>query len=468
MKATYKSAIFAIILLITFFSAVDVAARTAAEIFEKASRSVVVVRIYDEKGKAIGLGSGVVLPSGDVATNFHVVEKATGIKVHQGGKDYDAVLRYSDRDRDVCSLSVAGMKTPTVTMGNTKKLKVGSRVYAIGTPKGLELTLSEGIISGLRSVEGGQYLQITAPISPGSSGGGLFDEEGRLIGLTTFYMAEGQQLNFAVPVEWIGELPRQHRKRMGVAEPRIDRFSKAMVLAKKEDWVGLKNHSIRWTTATPLDADAWYFLGDAYCELEQYAEAIEAYQQALRIKPEDAMVWTNLGLAYADSGQIANAIKAYQQALRLNPEWAVAWRSLGGAYRESGQLSKAIEAYQRALRSSPEWAGAWRSLGAAYIESDQFSKAIEACQQSVRLNPEYAAAWQCLGFAYRRSGQFSKAIEAYQQALRIKPEDATLWYLLGSVYNKSGQKEQVMQIYRRLKTLDPAEAEEFFNNVVLP
>ncbi len=434
MKATRERMILAVMLLTTFFSAVNVGAKTAAEVFQRVSSSVVVVHVYDEKGRAIGLGSGVVLPGGDVATNYHVVEKATTIKVFQGGKDYDALLRYSDRDRDVCSLSVPGMKAQSVTMGSTRSLKVGSRVYAIGTPQGLERTLSEGIVSSLRPVEGGQYLQITAPISPGSSGGGLFDEEGRLIGLTTFYLTEGQQLNFAVPVEWIGELPTRHKTDVKTAETSVDWLNKARALEEKRDWAGLINHAIERTKVFPRDAVAWYVLGYAYVKSGQFAKGAEAYQQALRMNPEFAEAWNNLGYAYHESGQFGKAIEACQQALGIKPEFAEAWNNLGRAYGASGQLAKAIEAYQQALG----------------------------------IKPEDAETWYNLGCGYGVSGQFAESIEAYQQALGINPEFAEAWYGLGVSYALSGQRGQVMEVYKRLKNLDPAVAEKFFNNVVLP
>ena len=81
---------------------------------------------------------------GDVVTNCHVIKGANKIKVRIGGKEHSATLRYSDWDRDVCSLSVAGLSAQAVVVGNTKTHKVGAKVYAIGAPKGLELTrLSE-------------------------------------------------------------------------------------------------------------------------------------------------------------------------------------------------------------------------------------------------------------------------------------------------------------------------------------
>jgi S1-C subfamily serine protease len=93
---------------------------------------------------------------------------------------------------------------------------VGERVYAIGAPEGLELTISEGLVSGLREYENVRVIQTSAAISHGSSGGGLFDVNGRLIGITTFSLKEGQNLNFALPGEWIQALlhtqPQQIRR----------------------------------------------------------------------------------------------------------------------------------------------------------------------------------------------------------------------------------------------------------------
>ncbi len=429
-----RSIIVALVPFLSFLFSANAIAMTAAEVFEKTSNSVVVVKIQDEKGNDIALGSGVVLPGGDVASNCHVIEKAVGITVYQGKKGYHAVPHYIDYDRDVCSLSVPDMKAPTISIGSTKTLKVGSRVYAIGTPQGLTLTLSEGIISSLRPVDGGQYLQITAPISPGSSGGGLFDEEGRLVGLTTFYLADGQQLNFAVPVEWISELSNRHKKDSKTAETSVEWIDKAIALQEKKDWRKLIDHALKRIKALPRSAVAWYTLGLAYDELGQHAKEIEAYQQVLRINPEYATAWNNLGVAYGELGQHAKEIEAYQQALRINPEDAMAWRNLGKVYHKSGQNDKSIDAFQQALRIDPEYADTWFNLGIAYYHSDQPTKAIEAYQQALRINPEYADAWFNLGIAY----------------------------------HVLGQTGQVNEIYKRLKAIDPKEADEFFNKFILP
>lgn len=431
MRTSFRHATLATVLIFAAFTA---HAKTASEIYEQAAKSTVVVGNIDDKGKIHSMGSGVVLPDGNVVTNCHVVKGASRLKVRIGDKEHPATLRYSDWDRDVCSLSIAGLSAPAVVVGNTKTLKVGAKVYAIGAPKGLELTLSDGIVSSLREVDGGHYIQTTAAISPGSSGGGLFDENGALVGLTTFYLAEGQSLNFAVPVEWVKELAKRSTKTLIVSQPVTQWLNKAFELENRKDWPALLEHSRRWTKA----------------------------------QPGSGMAWNNLGVAYSKVGQSAKGIEAWQQALRINPEQAEAWYNLGIAYSKAGQSAKAIEAWQQALRIDPEDAKAWNNLGHAYSRVGQSAKAIEASQQALRINPEDAKAWLNLGNGYGMTGQTSKAIEAIQQALRINPEYAGAWYSLGIVYSLSGQRGKVMEVYKRLKTLDPEQAENFFKTAVIP
>lgn len=501
MRTSFRNATLVTILHLV---AITAHSKTASQIYELASKSTVVVENFDEAGKAKSFGSGVVFADGNVATNCHVVKGASSLKVRIGTKRLSATLRYSDWDRDVCSLSVAGLDAPAIVIGNSKSLKVGAKVYAIGAPKGLELTLSDGIISSLRVVDGSQYIQTTAAISRGSSGGGLFDENGALVGLTTFYLAEGQNLNFAVPVEWVKELTQRSTKASVASgvQPITQWLNKAIELETRKDWPAAIEHSHRWTKAQPGSSSAWFRLGIAYDNVGQTAKAIEAFQQALRIKPgdtdgwnilgiaygktgqsvkaiealqralslqpRDAAAWNNLGIAYDKAGQSAKAIEAFQQALRIMPEYADAWLVLGITYGKAGQTANAIEAYEQALRIKPENATAWFLLGVAYGKASQTAKAIEAYEQALRIEPENASAWNNLGVIYSDAGQSAKAVDAYQQALRIKSDSASAWYNLGVTYGNSGQRGKVLEVYKRLKSLDPVKADVFFNKFVMP
>lgn len=177
---------------------------TPEEIFAAVSPSIVKIVAPDGSGGG-AQGSGVVTGGGVVITNCHVVANAPEILVKQGNQTYSAGVRIADRDLDLCSLSVAGLTAPPVTM-STFDAKVGQRVYAIGAPQGLELTLSEGLISALRETNNGAIIQTSAAVSPGSSGGGLFNTSAQLVGIVTFQAKSGQNLNFALPAAWISEM----------------------------------------------------------------------------------------------------------------------------------------------------------------------------------------------------------------------------------------------------------------------
>ncbi len=178
---------------------------TPQELFRHVSPSVFAVDILDLHDTLVGRGSAVAVASNRVVTNRHVLDAGFVYKVRQGGESWRASVIWVDADHDLAVLKADGLNAPSVPLRLLPAITVGERVYAIGTPEGLEQSLSEGIVSGLRDYEDGTVIQTSAPISPGSSGGGLFDIQGRLVGITTFGLVEGQNLNFALPSQWVQE-----------------------------------------------------------------------------------------------------------------------------------------------------------------------------------------------------------------------------------------------------------------------
>lgn len=188
-------------------------AMTAEQVYAKVSPSVWRVTTYDVDNLPMGQGSGVVVGATEVVTNCHVLAKAKRVAVRREKESLDAKLTLWDVKRDLCQLTVTGLKAPAVALGDASRIVVGQNVFAIGNPKGLDLTMSAGLVSSLRRNDAGQLvlIQTSAAISSGSSGGGLFDDEGRLIGLTTLQATgDAQNLNFAIPVDWVRELPQRH------------------------------------------------------------------------------------------------------------------------------------------------------------------------------------------------------------------------------------------------------------------
>jgi len=295
-------------------------ALTPDQVFDKVKDSIVVVKTLDAQGKVKGQGSGVLLPSGKIATNCHVVEGGDSFLVGRGKELVRATLYAEDADKDICLLDAKGITGKPAQLGKAAGLKVGDPVYAVGAPQGLELSLSDGIVAQLR---GGPppLIQTTAAISPGSSGGGLFDGEGRLVGLTTLYVEGGQNLNFAMPVEWIGEV-KLGRKTVVEGRSQTEWSKGVVALEEMKDWQGLLDWCLKWTKSDPNNAYVWYNLGAAYGYLKRHNDAIEAYRQSIRINPEDAEAWYMLGCVYLFSGNRAAALEVVQKLRRLDPEKA--------------------------------------------------------------------------------------------------------------------------------------------------
>src|SRR2546426_4540364 len=153
-----------------------------------------------------GLGSGFLVNSnGTVVTNHHVIARAKEITIKlTNGETYRRVYLLSqDETRDIAILRIEASDVPTLKLGNSNQTKVGEEVLLIGAPRGLDQTVSNGIISGIRILDDGtKVIQTTAPASPGSSGGPLLDRLGNVIGILTFSVVAGQNLNFAIPINY--------------------------------------------------------------------------------------------------------------------------------------------------------------------------------------------------------------------------------------------------------------------------
>lgn len=168
------------------------------QVFEKAGGAVYVVTT----GKA--QGSAVAISEWELLTNCHVVGSATTVILERDGVRIPATVVSANADADRCVLRTGGATGPLpkwVRVRPYADIKIGERVFSIGAPQGFELSLGEGIVSSKRSKDGERLLQTSAPISKGSSGGGLFDAQGNLVGITTFIIRDAQNLNFAIAAE---------------------------------------------------------------------------------------------------------------------------------------------------------------------------------------------------------------------------------------------------------------------------
>lgn len=191
---------------------------TAQEIARRARNSTVYLRTLNAKGDAVGSGSGFFVAPSIIATNFHVIDGSSSIFVRVVEQEkwyYVESIVATDKSHDLVLLKVSGIDVPVLTLANSDSVEIGESVYAMGNPQGWEGTFSEGIISNIRGKNSNKWIQITAPISPGSSGGAILNRSGEVIGIATLaYFSidpkskvnRSQNINFAVPSNYLKEL----------------------------------------------------------------------------------------------------------------------------------------------------------------------------------------------------------------------------------------------------------------------
>ena len=153
-----------------------------------------------------GFGSGFIVKSdGVIVTNNHVIADATevAIKLPSGEMYRNVSLLKSDSVNDLAFLKIEAVDLPAIPLGNSNDVKVGDEVLLVGTPKGLEQTVSNGLISGIRIEDGTRVLQTSAAASPGSSGGPLLNQKGEVIGVMSFKVVNGDDLNFTIPINYV-------------------------------------------------------------------------------------------------------------------------------------------------------------------------------------------------------------------------------------------------------------------------
>ena len=380
-------------------------------IVKRIEPSAVIILTYDKEGKALGQGSGFFYSKdGDVITNRHVLLGASRAEVKTAeGKVYPVTqIVAEDKEGDLIRASVDIPRKAVRSLSVSDSLpETGEKVIVIGSPLGLERTVTDGIVSAVREIPGfGEIIQITAPISQGSSGSPVVNMKGEVIGVATFLMIEGQSLNFAIPGERVVRLA-----------PGKGRTLAEWKAGKAEEWLA--------------SAEGLYFTGLTFIWTEDYE----------------------------------NALPYFEKAVKKNSRYAEAYFQVGYCRAELGHYREAIDAFKQAIRIKPDYAEAHYNLGVAYGNPERWGEAIEAFKQAIRIKPDFAEAHYNLGGAYGELGHHQEEIEAYKQAIRIKPDYAEAHFGLGVVYFGVGDRGSALDEYKILKDLDKDLANELFNTI---
>jgi len=410
--------------------------RRAEKIYRNVNDAVIRIYAYGADHQICSQGSGVILKDrGWVVTNCHVAHCAqTILGVHEGiYYPLDSIIAVdSEQDILVFYLSdPAGSTTlrdvPKISIADSDKLRIGQRIYAVGSPYGFENTITEGLVSGIRKSEDEQsFIQLSSPISKGSSGGAVVDAKARLIGISTliFEGEAAQNLNFAIPINDVIIAADITKSNVPVEQPR--------------------------------DADFYYKTGYRHYLAKNYMLSVDYFEKAIRIAPqgERAVLYYHLGLVWQHLEQFDSAIVFYNRALSIT-EFADCYVGLGSVYYRREQYDKSIGNYELALNLVKDYPDALLGLGLAYYSNGELINSTGCLKKLIQLGVRYPQIFLLLGHISYTAKAFLLAEYYYSEALLLDPQYADAYLGLSKTYLKTGETGKAAEAQQNAFRLNP-------------
>ena len=380
------------LLLILVVSRVDA---KVPDIVLKQKNTVVTIYVDDKNGKRIASGSGFIVDqNGVIVTNCNIIVKwfeEVGNTLNaeiEGGVHFpieDLISSKCENNLALFKIEATGL--PAVKLAAYYKLMQGESIFVIGNQSGFETTISDGSIRSIRGKD--KLIQISIPVTPERSGSPVFNIKGEAIGAVTFLPKKGKDLNFAVPLKGIAKQLDRYRKlkkqSVKIDTPSLVYIPRTKPLTERKTMEiipppflakgGREDYQIKKAEKEADSANAHFLRGCSYDELNMYKEAIKAYQQSVKIKPDFAEAYVNLGATYYKLGRYANAIDAYKRAIQIKPSSSV-YNKLGAIYIINSKYSIARDTFKKAIDIDPNNAVAHYNLGVAYFLNEETNAAF--------------------------------------------------------------------------------------------
>jgi len=451
------------------------------ELVRRIKPSAVAIETFDSRGEKLSRGSGFFVDADRIVTNRHVLEGAYRAEVHSSSGAVFPVkgVLAVDAEGDIALLKIDAPAPPVRALPLDKTSpQEGESVVVIGNPLGLEGSVTNGIVSAVRDIPTfGRIIQITAPISSGSSGSPVVNMQGQVIGIATLQITGGQSVNFAIPSERISQL-QVAQTMSSLAElvastgrnkraKAVQFFRDGLSFLSKDDCEKALPYFEKATESDSNYAEAWAQTGFCNEKLGRHAEALEASKKAVILRPS-AESYFNIGLASFYLKQYKDAAEAYRQSIKLDPYNAAdAQYALGLVYRDWGKPDEEIQAYKQAIRLRPDYTVAYERLGSRYLKSKKYGEAVEVFRQLAALKPGDANAPNNMGEAYFELNKLNEAMESFRQSIRLKPDFGKAYYNLGRTLMAMGNRDAALEQYTILTNIDPDYAEKL-NAIINP
>ncbi len=333
-----------LILVVALFSATQaVFAETNQKLFE-AYYTVVMIRGYNATG-GLSYGSGVVVGKDEVITNCHVFRSTKEPWISRGEDTYAITSVKADVWHDLCLVNTAPLPFKPAQIGSSASLKRGQEIVAFGHSNGVPAPLtSTGNVKALFNDSPGKVIRSTAQFRMGASGSGLFDLDGKLVGINTFKTAgTGGSIYFALPIEWLDKLEKQTEISTfpitGKAlweedEDKKPYYMQAAVPESREDWAKLEEVASRWTKAEPNNTEAWVNLGLADEHIGRIEAAEAAYKHAAEVDSSNFEALVKVGTLAKVRGDVAEVHRVQIALTNIDKGLGAEYSTLLGCDKE--------------------------------------------------------------------------------------------------------------------------------------
>ena len=471
-----------------------------AEVYALAAPAIGTLELRSADGSQSDLRSALLVVPDRFVSVCDGLAEAGSLQISLPSGRFAARLEAQDAERNLCILStpVASHALPALALRQTAA-QPGLRVFAVANALGYGVGISDGLVSGLRAFPSGDYIQFSAPISPGAQGGALLDSEGKLLGIVDYRQRSGQTVNFAAPAAWIAEIETR-----AATQGDANRFdAEASKLVSERRWAELDKLARRWASQAPASPQAWRYaalaagevgdvaqeerawrrlqgldrgsnqggigLGAALLKEGRFDDALAEVEKLLARDRQDASIWFLYGRILQAARRAGDAEAAYRQATQLDPWLIRAYVNLAELAQQRGDHATAAAIWSRLSGLDPANTDFRYQLIGLYLQANKPERAFISLAGLPASEVDTATANYLQGLTLRQLGRPVDGVAALRRSIaKAPPGEAQAWIALAIALAELDRHPEAIEASRQaLKVAPESDAAKFWLAVEL-
>ena len=436
-------------------------------VYQLVSDAVLLVYAYDKNDYIVNQGSAVVInENGYVITNFHIFLGGVRMELVKN----NMIIKHpkiigADPEKDLLILKIDDGRFTPVKVADSDSLSIGQTVYALGNPYGYENTFSSGIITSIRDnykdVEG-RFIQFTASISPGSSGGALVNIRGELAGITSSSILIGQNMNFAIPVnEFLKVKIIDYEDTVQVNA--INSLCLGYSNYRNMSYFIASQHYNNFLAAFPDDINGLILAGESYKARGQYDSAVSMYSRAIELDPSNKKAYCLLGDANTGKTEYSSAIENYGKAINIDSNYFDAFMKRGFTFQNMNNSdTNALMDFNRSLKLNPQCNIIYFFRGKLLLSIGDTGNALNDLCYSISY---YDLPDICFerGNIFAKLGRHYEAIMDFTQAINLEPDNDSYYFYRALSYSRVSEHGKAIRDYQQAVMLEPRNSSAYNN-----